>query len=139
MAAINVRGIVACDVIPGSMNGVRLYIWTYFRLLPSCTQHPGPNSIIILDNCRFHRNRNFRLIVDYFGVKLIYLPPYSPHLNVIEILFNALKQELKRFPLLCGEDVRALASLILRRKLYRIQWHSVCKKIGYHHHVTGLH
>ena len=34
-----------------------------------------------------------------FGCKIIYIPPYSPHLNPIEQFFNILKMELKRYRL----------------------------------------
>ena len=138
IAAINVRGIVAYDIVSGSMNGRRLYMWTYYRLLQHCTAFPGPNSVLILDNVGFHRNRIFRRIVQFHGARLMYLPPYSPHLNVIELLFNALKQHLRKYPLICEENVRALAHLIMQRRLHRIQWDSVCRKIGYQYHVTGL-
>ena len=120
------------------MNGVKLFWWTLVRLLPNCNPYPGPNSVIILDNVGFHRSAPFKIIVKYFGAKLMYLPPYSPHLNVIEILFNALKQKLRKYPQLCHDDVLGIAHILLRQEIANISWRSIARKIGYQYHCTGL-
>ncbi len=138
MAAINVNGLVAYNILEGSMNGEKLYWWAVLRLLPKCSAYPGPNSLIILDNVRFHKNKLFKTICGYVGVKLLYLPPYSPHLNVIEWLFNALKANLRQYPLFCDTEIRNIARLIMEYRIKSIKWKSVCMKIGYQHHVSGL-
>eukprot|EP01084_Bolivina_argentea_P299116 515575_1 len=120
------------------MNSVRLFWWIVLQLLPKCSPFPGPNSIIVLDNVSFHKYKPIKLICNYAQVKLIYLPPYSPHLNVIERLFNALKMNLQQYPLFCGENVRQLAHMIMQYKIKNINWTSVAKKIGYQYHVQGL-
>lgn len=138
VAAINVDGFVAYNIFPGSMNASKLFYWTLFRLLPNCNPYPGNNSVIILDNVAFHRSEPFRLIVQYFGAKLMYLPPYSPHLNTVELLFNALKRKLQCYPELCHEDIHAIAHLLMQNEISNISWRSVCKKIGYQYHCSGL-
>jgi transposase len=47
-------------------------------------------------NASFHRTEGVRQICLAAGVKLIYLPPYSPDLNPIEELFAELKAFIKR-------------------------------------------
>lgn len=50
--------------------------------------------IVVLDNASMHRSRAFRDKIDGWenqGVFLYYLPPYSPELNLIEILWKRIK------------------------------------------------
>lgn len=120
------------------MNGCRLYQWAWYKLLPKCNAFPGPNSVLILDNVGFHKNEIFRKVCDFVGIKLLYLPPYSPHLNVIELFFNALKMNLKKYPTLCSKSVRIVAKVIIEKRLKNIDWTTTVKKIGYHKVVRGL-
>lgn len=131
-------GIVTYDIVPGSINGHKLYLWAWYKFLPLCNEYPGPRSVLILDNVRFHKNPIFKRVCDFVGIKLIYLPPYSPHLNVIELLFNALKQQLKKYPTFCHKNVYIVAKLIMEKRLKRINWESTIRKIGYAKAVRGL-
>ncbi|TVY85511.1 hypothetical protein LSUE1_G004892 [Lachnellula suecica] len=53
------------------------------QLLHHCSRWPEPKSILIIDNASFHSTRIEQLYRET-GVKLVYLPPYSPDLNPIE-------------------------------------------------------
>ena len=55
----------------------------------------NPFSVLILDNCRAH-HLNIDEIWDKYSILVLYLPPYSPHLNPIERLFACLKAHIKR-------------------------------------------
>lgn len=66
------------------------------QLLQHCNRWPGPKSVLIMDNASFHRTENIQRMCFDSGVKLIYLPPYSPDLNPIEEFFSELKQFIKR-------------------------------------------
>jgi len=51
---------------------------------------------VVLDNASIHRNAAFKAQVEKWqqcGVSLHFLPPYSPELNLIEILWHKLKYE----------------------------------------------
>lgn len=53
-------------------------------------------TVVILDNARFHRSAKFkREGLEWLDhrVIVIYLPPYSPELNLIEILWRKIKYE----------------------------------------------
>ena len=50
------------------------------------------NSVVILDNASFHKSAATRELVEQTGAKLLFLPPYSPDLNLIEHDFGALKK-----------------------------------------------
>jgi hypothetical protein len=52
-------------------------------------------TVIVLDNAKIHRSKAFKLRCDYWqkrGLFIVYLPPYSPHLNIIEKFWHELKQ-----------------------------------------------
>jgi transposase len=49
-----------------------------------------------MDNASFHRTESIKQMCFAAGVKLVYLPPYSPDLNPIEEFFAELKAFIKR-------------------------------------------
>ncbi len=52
-------------------------------------------TVIILDNAKIHQSKAFKIRCQYWqarGLFFVYLPPYSPHLNIIEKCWHELKQ-----------------------------------------------
>lgn len=64
--------------------------------LPRCSPFPGPQSVIILDNARIHHGDKILELTRPLGVRLEFLPPYSPDLNPIEEAFSKIKQFIRR-------------------------------------------
>ena len=54
--------------------------WLYQDLLPKLPKE----SIIVMDNAAFHKNKDMKDRIAKAGHTLEYLPPYSPDLNPIE-------------------------------------------------------
>jgi transposase len=52
--------------------------------------------IIVLDNLSSHKNKDVKAAVEAAGAELMFLPPYSPDLNPIELVFSKLKTLLRR-------------------------------------------
>lgn len=53
-------------------------------------------TVVVLDNASAHRNKKIRERIPYWetrGLYIFYLPIYSPHLNLAEILWRKLKYE----------------------------------------------
>ena len=59
-------------------------------------RYPDFNSVLVCENARIHRGRRVQSLCDNAGVLLVYLPPYCPELNPIELCFAAMKQHLRR-------------------------------------------
>jgi hypothetical protein len=57
------------------------------QLLCHCDKWPEPNSVLVMDNAAFHHLARIEQMCNEAGVKLVYLPPYSPDLNPIEEFF----------------------------------------------------
>lgn len=47
---------------------------------------------IILDNYRTHKSHIFQKACEILNIKIIFLPPYSPHLNPIEQIWKSIKR-----------------------------------------------
>jgi hypothetical protein len=56
---------------------------------------PQPNSVIVMDNASWHFAEELGRVCDSQGVRIIYLPPYSPDLNPIEAFFGDMKKLFK--------------------------------------------
>jgi transposase len=66
------------------------------QLMEHCGRWPEPKSVIVMDNASFHYTERVKELCSVAGVKLVYLPPYSPDLNPIEEFFSELKGFVKR-------------------------------------------
>ena len=64
--------------------------------LPQCSPYPGPLSVLVLDNAKIHQGLELLELADRFGVRIEFLPPYSPDLNPIEEAFSKIKYFLRR-------------------------------------------
>ncbi len=61
-------------------------------LVPTLT----PNDIVIMDNLPVHKVAGVKTAIETAGASLLYLPPYSPDLNPIEMVFAKLKALLRK-------------------------------------------
>ena len=50
-----------------------------------------PGDIVVMDNLLSHKVTGVRHAIEAAGATLLYLPPYSPDFNPIEIAFSKLK------------------------------------------------
>lgn len=66
------------------------------QLLRHCGRWSEPKSVLVMDNASFHHSERITKICADAGVKLVYLPPYSPDLNPIEEFFAELKTFIRR-------------------------------------------
>jgi transposase len=92
LAAPRVDGIAAPGVIDGPINGEVFRAYVEQVLVP--TLRPG--DIVIIDNLGSHKGKGVRQAIHAAGVKLFFLPPYSPDLNPIEQVFAKLKTLLRK-------------------------------------------
>ena len=56
-----------------------------------------PRHKIIMDNVAFHKVRKVAEIINHTGAEIIYLPPYSPDLSPIELMWSKIKSILRKF------------------------------------------
>lgn len=92
IAALRCDGLTAPWVIDQPMN--RRIFETYVETQLAPTLAPG--DIVILDNLSSHKSEKARAILKERGAWFLFLPPYSPDLNPIEMAFAKLKAHLRR-------------------------------------------
>ena len=74
------------------MNGAIFLAYVRQCLVPTLT----PGDIVVMDNLSSHKVAGVREAIEAAGASLRYLPPYSPDLNPIELLFAKLKALLRK-------------------------------------------
>lgn len=53
----------------------------------------GKPITLVLDNARYQRCKKVQALADELQIELLFLPPYSPNLNLIERLWKFIKKE----------------------------------------------
>lgn len=77
--------------ISGALNGVIFLEYIRNDLAPTLRQ----GDIVIMDNLRVHKVAGVRQAIEEKGASVLYLPPYSPDLNPIEMLWSKIKAFLR--------------------------------------------
>ncbi|XP_028394601.1 uncharacterized protein LOC114518809 [Dendronephthya gigantea] len=98
VAALDINGIVATHTVPTAFNTASFNFFMEYFVCPYVGRFAlnEPRSVVILDNCRIHdSNKMISLVRDRGGI-VLFLPPYSPDFNPIELVFNVAKTYLKR-------------------------------------------
>lgn len=92
VAALRCDAITAPCVIDGAMDGETFLAYVGQFLLPALRR----GDIVTMDNLPSHKVAGVRELIEGAGAILIYLPPYSPDLNPIELVFSKLKSLLRK-------------------------------------------
>ncbi|OSD01422.1 hypothetical protein PYCCODRAFT_1340333, partial [Trametes coccinea BRFM310] len=65
-------------------------------LLDQMQPYPAPNSVIVMDNARIHKAPEIVELIESRGMRVEFLPTYSPDFNPIEQAFSVIKAYVKR-------------------------------------------
>ena len=91
VSALDLFGIRCALELDGAVN--RLAFEAFLEHVLAPTLQPG--ELVILDNLSSHKGQRATQLVQAAGAELLYLPPYSPDLNPIELAFSKIKQTLR--------------------------------------------
>lgn len=92
IAALRHDQITAPCVFDGPMNGERFLAYIKQCLAPTLKA----GDIVIMDNLSSHKSSAVKMAIRAAGARLFFLPPYSPDLNPIEMVFAKLKRLLRK-------------------------------------------
>ena len=98
--------LIAPVLFSGNCNTCVTNIWLKDHLLPELRS----GSVIVMDNAAFHKSIETRDIIKAVGCFMLFLSPYSPHLNPIEKLWANIKRAWKY------ETTHSLENILLSRK-----------------------
>ena len=90
VAALRHHGLTAPMVVDGPMHGDIFLAYVQQQLVPTL----GSGDVVIMDNLASHKRTGVREAIESAGAELVYLPPYSPDFNPIELVFAKLKSLL---------------------------------------------
>ena len=92
IAGLSAEAMIAPWVIKGAMDGAAFAAYVEKVLAPELS----PGTVVILDNLATHKNAEAEKAMRQAGCWFVFLPPYSPDLNPIEMAFSKLKAHLRR-------------------------------------------
>jgi transposase len=92
VGALTLRGFIAPFVLDGPVdrNAFETYIGKV--LVPELAE----GDIVVMDNLSSHKGPTVREMIEAAGASLLYLRPYSPDFNPIEMAFSKLKALLRK-------------------------------------------
>lgn len=91
IAALGIGGVRCATVVDGAVNRDVFDAFVEQVLVPELRQ----GDVVILDNLSSHKSEHTRRLIESRGAELVFLPPYSPDLNPIEMVFSKIKQLLR--------------------------------------------
>ena len=91
-AGLRLTGMMAPMVLDGAMNGPAFKAYVEQVLVPELM----PGDIVVMDNLPAHKVKGVREAIEGARAHLLYLPPYSPDFNPIEMAFSKLKALLRK-------------------------------------------
>jgi transposase len=91
IAALCAGGIHCSTLVDGAVNAEVFEAFVGQVLVPQLR----PGDVVVLDNLSSHKRASTRELIEAAGATLLFLPPYSPDLNPIEMVFSKIKQLLR--------------------------------------------
>ena len=92
VGGLTLKGVIAPMTIDGAMTGAAFLAYIEQVLVPTLT----PDAIVILDNLPAHRPTAIREAIEAAGASMLFMSPYSPDFNPIELAFSKIKALLKK-------------------------------------------
>lgn len=95
IAALDHTGVRCSMTLDGAVN--RLAFEAFVEQVLTPTLRPG--DLVVMDNLSSHKGVRTPALIHAAQAELVYLPPYSPDLNPIELAFSKIKQALRSLSL----------------------------------------
>jgi transposase len=91
IACLSLEGMGEARSLEGALDRESFHAYVEQALVPSLR----PGQIVVLDNLAVHKSARAIAAIVAAGCAVVFLPPYSPDLNPIELAFSTLKQDLR--------------------------------------------
>lgn len=92
VAGLRMDGMVAPLTLDGPINGETFVAYIEQFLAPVLK----PGDVVVMDNLSSHKAAGVKEAIEAVGASLLYLPPYSPDFNPIEMAFAKMKALLRK-------------------------------------------
>jgi transposase len=92
IGAIGLLGVISAMYGQWATDSMAFLSFVQTMLVPELRS----GHIVIMDNVNFHKHAQVREAIERTGARLLFLPPYSPDLSPIELMWSKLKHYLKK-------------------------------------------
>jgi transposase len=96
----------ATMLLDGPINGPAFLAYAEQVLAPELR----PGDIVIMDNLPAHKISGVRDAIEKVGARLLFLPPYSPDFNAIEMAFSKLEALLGKTAARTVDELRSVVA-----------------------------
>jgi len=121
--AISNQKVLAWELIQGSFNKQRFLNFLNTQLLPNMIQTNTGNVFthVLMDNLSFHRSKETIETLHHANCSALFIPPYNPDSNPIEMLFALIKTTARMYQPTTERSIR----IMLRKEVTRIEQRQV--------------
>ena len=91
LSSIRLNGQIESCVYDGALTGELFKGWVKEVLCPSLKE----GDIVIMDNLSSHKVAGIEEMIRSVGARVKYLPPYSPDMNPVELMWSKIKAILR--------------------------------------------
>lgn len=96
ICAMGLQGTLSVTTSAANITAERILDILENNVLPMMRPFPQTNSVLVLDNARVHQALEIEYLCQRFGVRVLFLPPYSYDFNPIELAFHQAKSYIRR-------------------------------------------
>ena len=93
IGAISIKRVVALMTMDNSMDGKAFEVFIEQCLVPQLWS----GAVVVMDNLPAHKVDSITSMIESVGASILYLSPYSPDFNPIELWWSQLKSLLRQF------------------------------------------
>ena len=93
VSSVRLDGTQAYEFFQGSLNGKNFLSYVKNTLIPTLKK----GDIVVMDNLSCHKVKGIKEAIEEAGASVLYLPPYSPDFNPIEMMWSKIKSLLRNW------------------------------------------
>lgn len=93
VSSVRLDGTQAYEFFQGSLNGKNFLSYVKNTLIPTLKK----GDIVVMDNLSCHKVKGVKEAIEEAGASVLYLPPYSPDFNPIEMMWSKIKALLRNW------------------------------------------
>lgn len=93
VSSLRLDGTQAYEFFQGSLNGKNFLSYVKNTLIPTLKK----GDIVVMDNLSCHKVKGVKEAIEEAGASVLYLPPYSPDFNPIEMMWSKMKTLLRNW------------------------------------------
>lgn len=109
IAALGIEGVRCSTVVDGAIDGDVFEAFVQQVLTPTLKA----GDLVVLDNLSSHKRQRTRQHIEAAGASVLFLPPYSPDFNPIEMIFAKIKHLLRSLACRSREELwRAMQEVL---------------------------